>query len=140
LISRALNAADADAIREALRAEHPIEVLAAGTSMRPEIPDGARLNLCAPNQIRLGDIVLFTAGDRLVAHRVIRRDPKRVLTIGDSCASPDAPIPRERILATVRSVRIGSRSFDCSAPFPRCRAFILVATAWLRLTLRRLRG
>src|SRR5260221_6392862 len=66
-----------------------IRVPVSGTSMRPTIDDGAHVIVaaCAPDAVRIGDIVLYEDADHLVCHRVMRRlrgrDGGRLVTEGD---------------------------------------------------------
>jgi len=79
-----------------------------GSSMSPAIPARSRLRVqtvtgssCGP-----GDIVFYLADTGFMVHRVIlapRRGPAagHLLTQGDNCLAPDAPVSRDRVLGTV---------------------------------------
>jgi SAM-dependent methyltransferase len=84
--------------REALRQGHTLRFRARGASMRPQVEDGAVLEVVprAPADARLGDVVLYAAraasdagGWRLVAHRVVGRRGRTLVTRGDSAARVD---------------------------------------------------
>jgi hypothetical protein len=69
----------------------PLEVVVTGSSMRPLVPDGARVRArpCHPDELRPGQIALFRHERGLVVHRVVatRRSPRpEVAERGDAAA------------------------------------------------------
>jgi hypothetical protein len=133
---RPFSVVDLEVIREVVRLGVPLEVGAEGSSMGGCVPSGSRVRLAPADAVCLGDIVLFPAGDRLVAHRVIRFKDQSVQTMGDQCAAPDPPVARKCLLARVAAAQTGAalRSFD--SPLERVLALARVAQAWLRLARR----
>jgi hypothetical protein len=75
--------------------------------MRPVIRDGDWMLIDfgrAPR--RLGEIVLFDNGDRLVAHRLVARTEfGQLLTKGDGSIRADQPIGPNQVLGVVRARR-----------------------------------
>ncbi len=99
---------------ELLRAGNTIRFTAKGTSMHPLIRDGD-IVLIIPlkdEQIRKGDVVLFTIGDgRVLLHRVVeirrsRRD-EECLIQGDHSIHSDGYIPTSKILGSMVAVQRG---------------------------------
>jgi hypothetical protein len=85
-------------------------VAACGDSMRPLIQPGASLLVEFGALPALpGEIVVFPAGDRLVAHRVValrrEQDATVVVAKGDAEAFCDPPLPLSGVLGVVRAVR-----------------------------------
>lgn len=84
-----------------------------GSSMWPAIPPGARLRVRLGGQVpcRVGDVVLYLAGDGYTVHRVVSRARRisgqaYLLTEGDSRFAPDPPVPCGRVLGTVVAVEV----------------------------------
>jgi hypothetical protein len=84
-------------------------IKAQGDSMRPLIAPGAQLLVefgAAP--LRVGEIILFGQGDRIVAHRLVAWRPGRgLLAKGDAEAYVDTPLDPSDILGVVRALRNG---------------------------------
>ena len=91
--------------REILRSEGLLHLRVTGWSMLPVIRPGDTLTIkyCDAEQIAVGDVVLFTRGSKLIAHRVISAmaDQEQITTKGDSSPSPDAPIAATQLLGKV---------------------------------------
>lgn len=91
---------DADALvglaRAVLAGGHRLRFRARGLSMRPQIPDGAVLEV-SPHEfaaLRAGQIALYVAGDnRLVAHRLLGRTTDGWRARGDSAGRVDLVTP-----------------------------------------------
>jgi signal peptidase I len=74
--------------------------------MTPAIPEGSRLLIePAGKIIQKGEIVLFSHGSLLVAHRVISisdmNGELRIQTRGDGCAEPDYPISPNQLIGLI---------------------------------------
>jgi hypothetical protein len=82
-----------------------------GSSMSPAIPALARLRvrLLERRACQRGDVLFYLSETGFVAHRLVHL-PRlgatggMLLTCGDNCLVPDAPIRRERVLGTVVEV------------------------------------
>jgi phage repressor protein C with HTH and peptisase S24 domain len=90
---------------------YAIDFPAQGTSMRPLFAPGTTLRVypATANDVRPGDIVLVAAGERLMAHRLIRVEGERIVTRGDAMPGEDEPLPREAIIGRV-AVPAGPRA------------------------------
>lgn len=91
-----------DVARAVLGAGHGLRFAARGHSMRPWIPHGAVLEVAprAPAAVRRGDVLLYAAGEQVVAHRVLRLEGSTFVTRGDSAARVDRVAP-EHVLGVV---------------------------------------
>jgi hypothetical protein len=103
---------------------------AVGSSMQPSIRDGDWLLLdFAACEAKIGEIVFFPLGQRLVVHRVIRRslrDGAWVLeTKGDARLDVDPPVHATDVLGVVRAVRAGEHGTATSAACCGARAITL---------------
>jgi hypothetical protein len=80
-------------------------VIMRGTSMQPTLREGMILEVeCGAVEPRKGDIAVFRAGERLVAHRVVRRASMALICCGD--AQPDRldVVPLSQVVGTVSAV------------------------------------
>ena len=103
----------------------PVEITLAGTSMQPLIRMNRDAVVIEPydREIRIGDIVLFRRADgAYVVHRVYKISGDRIITLGDNCENPDAPIEKGQVLGRVTRIRRGSRTIDPDSPEERKRA------------------
>ena len=82
-----------------------------GWSMWPTLRPGDEA-LFAPlaQAPRRGDVLLYRAGDRLVAHRFLGAHADGQLSLrGDFLATDDPPVPSEAVLGRLLTVRRGGR-------------------------------
>ena len=116
------------ALREDGGEAPPIWFTVVGGSMFPLIRvnrDQVMLTSVEPEEIRVGDIVLFPGRFRTAnycLHRVWKLDGDRVQTFGDGLLQPDGWFPRERILGRAKLIRRGKHTIDCDDPKWRRRA------------------
>lgn len=91
--------------REQLRSSGTLRLRVTGRSMLPSIWPGDVLVVesFSSNDVLQGDIVLFGAGARFVAHRVVSRnvDHSRIQTQGDAVGQADQPISRGELMGKV---------------------------------------
>ncbi len=91
----------------------PMRIMVHGTSMSPLIRIRRDYVTIVPMKREpiVGDIVLFRdfIGDRYVLHRVWRVDGDRVLTFGDHCLGPDAPMTRDCVWGLAVKIERGKR-------------------------------
>ncbi len=95
--------------------------------MSPAIVDGEVITVepIALSEIECGDIILYEAGNRVIAHRVIRtfkgESPKRpalsFILRGDAFKTCDEPVSGQRVLGKVVSVRRRGEEIRLSANF-----------------------
>lgn len=85
------------------RGGRSIVVRLSGISMGRTIPDGAMVRV-EPVDIeaaRRGDVLAFSDGDRVVAHRVRFRARDHFVMLGDGYIVPDLPVPASTILGRI---------------------------------------
>jgi Peptidase S24-like len=87
-----------------------IWIEAAGTSMEPVIRPGNLLLVdFASEKVEIGEIALFALGERIAAHRVVRRERtpqgEFLTTRGDANVHRDPPLPPANVLGVVRALR-----------------------------------
>jgi signal peptidase len=95
---------------EVLQRGGRLSVRVQGSSMLPSLFPGDLLTFrrCAPEEIVVGDIVLFVREGRCVVHRVAERmaggAASRLRTRGDAAARCDAPLVENEILGRLAAV------------------------------------
>jgi hypothetical protein len=72
--------------------------------MEPTIPRGARVRVIPIDRIRIGDVILFQGGERLVLHRVLARLGPLLVHAGDAGGAPSL-IRRDRVIARALTPR-----------------------------------
>jgi hypothetical protein len=73
-----------------------------GTSMSPTLPPGCLIEIAAlPSQPKLGNVVVFSSGGQLVAHRFVQRYGKQWVMQGDGRLGPDRPLDASHGLGIV---------------------------------------
>lgn len=116
--------------RIACAAGLPFHFRGLGRSMLPALLPGDEA-LFAPFEgaPQRGDVLLYRAGDRLVAHRLHALEANGLLRLrGDLLASDDPPVPAGAILGRLVAVRRGGREL----PTDRGRlAFYAALVPWL---------
>lgn len=73
-------------LRDILAAGESVTIRATGRSMTPTFRDAVdkvTISSCNPNDIAVGDVVLFDRGDTICLHRVIEVDGRRLTIRGD---------------------------------------------------------
>ena len=81
-----------------------VRFLGRGRSMAPSIPDGTLVSVDpASDDLRVGQVVLFSSGGRLVAHRIRAIDSRAKLLIcqGDSWRSKPETVSVEAVIGVV---------------------------------------
>src|SRR5262249_794424 len=56
------------------------------------------------DELRKGEIAVFSRDDRVITHRVIAREGGRIVTQGDTVRVPDAPVTDRELLGVVVSI------------------------------------
>ena len=89
-----------------------LESVVHGISMGRTLAPGStiRIELAQRPTYRVGDVVAFLAGRRLIVHRLVYRGNSRMargflLTRGDANLIPDAPVPEANVLGPVSAFR-----------------------------------
>lgn len=78
-----------------------------GTSMEPVLQTGdvvVVIRKVKPEELSVGDIVVYRRGSSLVIHRVVSLGPSGLVTKGDNNWAPDPPVPYEAVVGKVLSV------------------------------------
>ena len=89
-------------LRQALAAEGRFRWQLRGRSMTPTLPPACQIEVVPLSEpTPLGALVVFAAGDRLIAHRLVRRAGGRWVTQGDATLAADAPLAADQILGVV---------------------------------------
>jgi hypothetical protein len=91
--------------RVAIDAGRPARLAMRGTSMLPLLREPMALEVRALRKpARIGDVLVFTNGDRYVAHRVVARRRDGYVTSGDAQPEIVEHVPRAAILGRVEAV------------------------------------
>lgn len=135
----------AELTAEILRSGAALRFQARGTSMAPLVRDGDRILVRPedPGSVQVGDVVLCNvAPGRVVAHRVIRKEPgpeSMCFTVqGDQVAMPDGSIPAAQVLGRVAAIERAGVCIDLDRPVTRLLGRL--AAIWSRWGLGRSRG
>jgi hypothetical protein len=100
-------------------ADSTVDCRLRGASMEASIPRGSRIRITfSARAHRVGDIVAFMTGERIVVHRIVHRSGRKLLTRGDAMLLPDPPIDAGAVLGEVGEIDSGS---GWRAPAPRTR-------------------
>jgi hypothetical protein len=68
----------------------------------PTLPAACEIEILPlPAQVHLGELIVFMAGDTLIAHRLVRCAGERWIAQGDGQLGPDRPLAPEQILGIV---------------------------------------
>jgi hypothetical protein len=96
-----------DLLREVLAMEGHLELTATGDSMRPAVMAGDSLIIgpLRPGEPRLGQLVAWSAKDRVIVHRVIDLEGSGFTSAGDACPGPDPRLSRSHLIGVVRRVK-----------------------------------
>lgn len=101
------NATKCDLAGQVLRSFGTLRLRVTGSSMLPSLWPGDLLLIHREDfgRISTGDIVLFTRGGRLFAHRVVssagQRGGEQLVTRGDALRAPDPPVTSAELLGRV---------------------------------------
>ena len=84
-------------------AQQTIDFPIVGHSMEPTVAHGATVRVDLGRSVSNDDVVLFRQHEQLVAHRVIHRGARTLITRGDGRIAPDPPVALEHVLGVVSS-------------------------------------
>jgi signal peptidase I len=93
-----------------------------GRSMQPTIRDGEAITVAPvrPDEVKRGDILLYSNGEGLIAHRVLKIEAKKgaeesyFILRGDSSLDCDEPVAAGSVLGRVVSVERSGRTVKLS--------------------------
>ncbi len=123
-------------LREALAQEGRFLWPLRGISMAPTLPPGCQIEIVPlPSRVHLGDLVVFVAGDTLVAQRLVHRSGGYWITQGDGQVLPDRPLDPDQVVGVVTAAyRDSHRCWP--GRLPRLQALLWVARYYLLRALR----
>ena len=97
-------------LREALAQEGKFRFPLRGDSMRPTLPSVCEIEIVPlPARVPLGTLIVFVAGDTLIAHRLVRRARAAWIAHGDGRLGADRPVSPEQVLGVVAAAYIAGR-------------------------------
>jgi hypothetical protein len=113
-------------LRDALASEGSFRWTLCGDSMSPTLPTKCTIEIRPLlEHVRPGTLIVFAAGDSLIAHRLVARRGAVWIAQGDGRLAPDAPIGSEQVFGRVAAAFTGNRPI-----WPR-RSEPLLALAWV---------
>ena len=116
-------------LQEALAREGRFRFPLHGTSMRPTLPMACEIEIvplpAEPADVPLGALIVYTHGDALLAHRLVRRTAGAWIVQGDGRLAPDRPVASGQVLGVVAAAYAGGKRI-----WPR-RAEGLVRWLWI---------
>lgn len=83
-----------------------------GMSMMPYLKDANTIFIKSPEQIRLGDIVVYVRGKILIAHRVFKIENEKYFVMGDNAPYYFERIEDKEIVGLVVKIENNQLSFD----------------------------
>lgn len=112
-----------------------------GNSMLPTLPEECEIEVVPlPGISRPGQLIVFAAGDLLVAHRLVAIKADLWRAQGDNRRGPDDPLQPEQVLGIVAAARVrGHRVWPRRGEWARAQFYIARyrALAVARRVLRR---
>jgi ATP-binding cassette subfamily B protein len=109
---------------------HTLSIRMKGYSMYPTLKAGdiGMLDKCSPEELKIGDIVVFKAHDKLIAHRLIEvfhKDEVRMfMTKGDKNCYKDAPFTDEMLMGKITSFQRGNRTIKTDSRRMKFQRFL----------------
>ena len=107
--------------------KQPWRMRLSGHSMSPTIRDGDEMLVDPGRRPRLGDVVVFTHDEKLVAHRIIE-STQPYITAGDASRGMREHVAPEDVIGTVGEVRRAGRVVQMDSRS-------IVRAFWLRMRL-----
>jgi len=121
---------------ELLNEGFELQITLGGYSMSPYLSNGETVIIKKEsfNSLKIGDIIVFRSGSKMIAHRiiVIRKNKQRtaLFTKGDSLVFFDKPITEERYIGKIKEFLRNNKSIKIDTPlrsfFNKLMAFISV--------------
>jgi signal peptidase I len=107
-----LQAAFCDLVAEVARVSGQIQLKVAGTSMVPVLWPGDLLTIShsEPASLAPDSIIVFRQDDRLIVHRLLRREGAMLVTRGDARPCLDVPIAAADVVGRVETIHRDGRS------------------------------
>jgi signal peptidase I len=113
-------------VAEVVRTFGEARLRVAGLSMLPTLLPGDLVTVerCGIESFRVGEIVEYSRGGRLITHRVVEQRGNELLTLGDSTRHCDAPVQPEEIVGKVVSIMRGGERMVPRASLNFCERVI----------------
>lgn len=97
-------------LQDSLESEGRFRWQLTGTSMEPTLPDGCQIEIVPVRDAApLGAVVVFAGGSTLVAHRLVHRRGRYLVTQGDGRREPDPWLLPAQLVGLVNKVSAGGR-------------------------------
>lgn len=100
-----------------LEEQYQVDFTVTGNSMWPLICHGRDrvvIQKCSPNDLHIGDIILFKATkNKYMLHRITKLSPDHFETTGDGNLFRDGKFPRACIVARVETVIRKGKTINC---------------------------
>lgn len=127
-----------DMLNEVIERDEDVPLKTFGLSMRPAIYGGewVVVRRVSAEKVRIGDVVIYQAGNVFVAHRVIRKrvqDGRVYFTVkGDAHLEAEGEIALEEIVAKVVALQKMDKRIDMDRPRWRlANRMIALCSAWV---------
>jgi ATP-binding cassette subfamily B protein len=101
-----------------------------GFSMYPTLKAGdiGMLDKCSPEELKIGDIVVFKAHDKLIAHRLTdvfhKNEVRMFMTKGDKNLYKDAPFTGDALVGKITLFQRGNRTIKTDSPKMKLHRFL----------------
>ena len=109
---------------------HTLNFRMQGNSMYPTLKNGdlGLVEKCSPDELKIGDIVVFKSHDKLVAHRLIdifnQKDERVLFAKGDKNFYKDVPFTNDALVGKIISYKRKNKTKKMDSPFMKFQKFI----------------
>ena len=127
-------------LEENFRQNRSAAVLVTGTSMVPFLRhEKDHVRLAPPTgDYRVGQLLLFHLGDRLILHRLRKKRDGKLLMNGDGQCHCEVILPEQGVAVGTHVIRRSGRVISCGSPLWRILSALWYPTRPLRPRLLRL--
>lgn len=118
---------------ELLSSQKIVRLILGGNSMYPHLrnKDYVTITKTSFNQLKIGDIIVFKAKFKYVAHRIIKirktDEGMQILPKGDSCKKPDNPILQDKYIGKIISFERNGRKINFETKMYKYYNFFLAS-------------
>lgn len=144
-MENSIQAAKAAIYKHDILQKGSIQITVNGNSMFPFLKNNDRiiLNKAGLDQISIGDIVLTDKGNRLLCHRVFKKNTNSLRTKADALIYSDELAQEKDLIGKVVVIRSGKKTIRLNTNFAKYSGFlisrVMVIGAFLYIPLRLLR-
>jgi hypothetical protein len=123
-----------DMLKEVIERDVEVPLKTVGLSMQPSIYGGewVVVRRAAAPEVRVGDVVIYQAGNAFIAHRIIRRREREgrvYLAVKGDAQLAAEEIAAEQVVARVVAVKRGDRRIDLNHPRRRLASRLIAGYA-----------